>query len=183
MSVRLAPQLEACTAPNDEVAVTGALALAIADGAEQCLGEEYEKLIVQTGFRSVAALRAIKERHLLEMGLDIGTAALLFEVIKPPAAVEVIAIGAAPNGVNVTRMAPRLEPMRPFPAVDSGGLPDLNGMRVYGASLQAHVWPVISEQTRAAFRAIDADARADISARVAGGPDDEAIYSSMVNGS
>ena len=67
----MAPQLEACTAPNDEVAVTGALRNVLTAGLPALLVDEgYEVLLVQEGFRSVTALRTLKERHLLDMGLD-----------------------------------------------------------------------------------------------------------------
>ena len=152
MSVRLAPQLEACTTPNDEVAVTGALRNVLTAGLPALLVDEgYEVLLVQEGFRSVAALRTLKERHLLDMGLDRGTASLVWECILPPAASAVVLGVAAPDAAENTTRAARLGPMRPFPAVDSGGLPDLNGLRVYGTALQAHVWPAITEETKLAF--------------------------------
>ena len=183
MSVRLAPQLEACTAPNDEVAVTGALRNVLTAGLPALLVDEgYEVLLVQEGFRSVAALRTLKERHLLDMGLDRGTASVVWECILPPAAPGVVLGVAASDVAENTTRASRLGPMRPFPAVDAGGLPDLNGMAVYGTGLQAHVWPAITDETKAAFAALEADANADISGRQAGGRDDEVVFGAMVNG-
>ena len=87
---KLAPELEAIAGSVDEVAVTGALSAVFAAGLPTTLAdEEYEHLLVSEGFRSGATLKALRERHLVDMGLDRGTAALLWDLLRPPRAVAV----------------------------------------------------------------------------------------------
>ena len=57
----LAPQLEASTAPNEEVAITGILEQIMTAGLLSYFSEKnFYTLIVGEGFRSVHSLRALK---------------------------------------------------------------------------------------------------------------------------
>ena len=158
----LAPQLERCTAPNDEVAVKGVLAEILAAGLPPDLvEEEFETALVQAGFRSVTALRSLRETHLTDkMGMDIGTAAMIMDMLQAPRrVVQEPAQGDALLRQNVVNASPaRLGTLRKFPDVGaSSGMPEMAGWEVAGLALQALLRPVISEQARTQFARLDVD--------------------------
>ena len=74
--VQLNPLLEACAAPNDEIAVIGLLAeLLIAELSPSLVQAEPWIQIRVDGFVTIRSLRALKERHLREMGMTMSAAA------------------------------------------------------------------------------------------------------------
>jgi hypothetical protein len=179
----LAPQLEACTAPNDEVAVTGILEQMLTAGLPPYLSEmNFHSLIVGEGFRSVHALRALKESHLRAMGLNMGEASCVFEVIKP---VTIVLVQVQPEITGVApvtaRAAVKLGSLRPYPEHDAAGLPDVNGWQTYGLALQVCVGPAVTAQASEMFSLIDRSPAADMGAWVQGCPDDVVIWGAMLN--
>ena len=89
---RLAPPLEACTAPHDEVAITGILSqILVAQLPPDLVTEEFEVAITQVFFRSVSALTHMQEHHLIQLGLGVRTvnktAAMVCGIIAAPQAI------------------------------------------------------------------------------------------------
>ncbi len=88
--VRLNTLLEACSAPGDEIAVGGLLQqLLTAELDPELVEAEPWITLRENGFRSLKALRTLKERHLRELGFSMGDASVIIEVIQPPRAVPV----------------------------------------------------------------------------------------------
>ena len=177
---RLAPQLEACTAPNEEVAITGILSqILAAQLPPDLVAEEFEVAIVQGGFRSVTALRHMKEHHLSQLGLDVGTAAMVYGTLGAPQP----APQAQPPAVVVNaNPTVKLGALRKFPEVNaSTGMPEMGGWEVAAMALQALLRPVISQEAKLQVAALDVNAAADMSAWVNGCADDEVIWSAMIN--
>ena len=84
-AVKLATDvLEACAAPNDEVAVQGALQeLLTAELPPDLIHDKPWEIIVQAGFRSVKALRSLQEKHLRELQFNMGDAATIMDTLQP----------------------------------------------------------------------------------------------------
>jgi hypothetical protein len=176
----LAPQLERCTAPNDEVAVKGVLAEILAAGLPPNLvDEEFEVAIVQAGFRSVTAIRSMREHHLTDrMGMDIGTAAMILDMLVLPQRVaqEPVQESALSRQHVISASPARLGTLRQFPAVGTTGMPEMAGWEVAGLALQALLRPVISEQARTQFARLDADPQDPMIGWVDGCTDDIASW-------
>ena len=165
--------LEQCTAPNDEVAVTGALReVLLAELAPDLDAQELWTPIVRAGFRSVGALRRLTVEHLERMGMDMGTAAHVHSLIHPVQVQRQMQAAQEPP-VNVTSSrAVRLGSLRPFPAVDAAGRPDIDGWEIYGAAFQTHVHAAVTQEAEELFEQVDADPEYDLGGWVQGCPDD-----------
>jgi hypothetical protein len=185
--VKLATILEACRAPNDEIAVGGTLREVLeAVVHPSLLQDEPWALIVKEGFRSLTNLRSLREHHLRDMGFGMGDAAGMLDAIQPrqvkPAAQEVAA-GEEPRAppVEVRGVPVKVGPMRPFPETNTAGFPDVNGWEVYGLALQAAVGPAVSLDTAARFTAIDRNVKDELVGWQRGCADDVLIWNTMLN--
>jgi hypothetical protein len=84
--VKLAALLEACTAPSDEVAVGGILQRGLAAVLPpDLMAEEPADTLVKNCFRTLTALRSLRESHLRELGFGMGEPAIMHDVIQPKA--------------------------------------------------------------------------------------------------
>ena len=187
--VKLADLLEACNAPSDEVAVRGTLEQLFAPVLPaDVLKIEPWTMLVEAGFRSVAALRSLREHHLRELGFSMGDAALMLDIMQPR--VTTLAEvnpppGPAPApapGLTVVRpIEVKIGSLRDFPEHNAAGYPDINGWETYGLGLSSAISPAVTPEAIEMLERVDENARCDLVGWVRGCPDDKVIWRAMLN--
>jgi hypothetical protein len=131
--VRLNTWLEACLAHGDDIAVGSLLQqLLTAELDPEFVAAEPWIRICENGFRTLRALRTLKEHHLRDMGFSMGDASAILDVVQPtvvyePAHVTQIGNGAGGEQAAVRLVPVKVGPMRSFPPTNAAGYPDANG--------------------------------------------------------
>ena len=189
----LAPQLEALNAQNDEVALKGALQKVFAAQLPQKLiDRKVDETILDEGFVTRNAVRALGEHHLREMGFNMGETAQIYRAIFPlPLAAPIAAAqqhAADFGGQGGGQQPPppqqpvRQTALRKFPKLGANSYPEAEGWMVYVAAFKAHHMGRISEATKLELENIDDDPRHDMAGWVDSCPDDLVMWNSMLNG-
>ena len=162
---------------DDQDAIAGIVEALFGAGSTEFKGRSHHKVLRANDRCRVRVLKRLKVRDLTDMGISMGDAMEIMDLLHDeeaePAAVEAVAVAA---------VAPVRRPeLRAFPALGSSGYPALVPWQGFRMALRARLHPVLSVQGRLELSQIEAGGS------VSGGwtegcPDDVTVFTELVNG-
>ena len=171
-------ELERCRTPDDQDVVEGLIKKLLAKLPEDLVEKEHEKTLRANGLCRVRCVQRLTEEKLEALGISMGDAMVLLDVLHAAAPPTPTAGAPAERVANVT---PKRPSMRPFPKCGPTRYPDLEGWDPYKTGLGLRSAPEMTPQAVAVLRQVlDGDPVPDDWAN--GCPADVVLFTELVNG-
>ena len=171
-------ELERCRTPDDQDVVEGLIKKLLAKLPEDLVEKEHEKTLRANGLCRVRCVQRLTEEKLEALGISMGDAMMLLDVLHAAAPPTPTAGAPAERVANVT---PKRPSMRPFPKCGPTRYPDLEGWDPYKTGLGLRTAPEMTPQAVAVLkRVLDGYPVPDDWTN--GCPADVVLFTELVNG-
>jgi hypothetical protein len=131
-------ELERCRTPDDQDVVEGLIKELLAKLPEDPVEKEHEKTLRANGLCRVSCVQRLREDKLEALGISMGDAMMLLEVLH---AAEEPAPPAGAPAEPAAQLVPRRPTMRPFPKCGPTRYLDLEGWDPYKTGLGLRAAP------------------------------------------
>ena len=176
--------LRECGDPEEPDVVRGVLSMLFDSLPEAVRQHRVHDLLYEEEMCYVSVLSTLMEADLRALGLKIGAARLVLNLVRPPCGG--VVVGTAPV-VTATAMTdghapPTRGQLRAFPVLQSNGLPERSGWRAYSSGLAIHLTGRASDEYVGWLAQIAAGAMTALPPRyIRGSVDDRLLISALMN--
>jgi hypothetical protein len=172
---------------DDQDVVKGVVAGLLSAGPADLVAERHEEKMRENGLCRIRTLARLTEQHLRDVGVSVGDAMLVLELLHEAAPPPMSPMPGTPMvgaqvGSSVSLAVPQRRPdLRPFPKLGASGYPELGPWRAYRTALRARLQPVLTDEGKAELENLEAGGTLS-GAWVRGCEDDKVVFAELVNG-